>query len=76
MIDVKIRILEKVLWLQRATTDTVNGLVVELKFLDLFLVRNIAWWSGLVVDVKEQRPQNIMLLKWAHTHSNGQWFNG
>ena len=30
VIDVKIRILEKVLWLQRATTDMVNGLVVEL----------------------------------------------
>ena len=51
----------------RTSTDRVSGLVVELKFLGLFLVRNIAWWSGLVVDVKEQRPQNIMLLKWAHT---------
>ena len=51
----------------RTSTDRVSGLVVELKFLGLFLVRNIAWWSGLVVDVKEQRSENIMLLKWAYT---------
>ena len=50
----------------RTSTDRVSGLVVELKFLGLFLVCKFAWWSGLVVDVKEQRPQNIMLLKWAH----------
>ena len=53
----------------RTSTDRVSGLVVELKFLGLFLVSKFAWWSGLVVDVKEQRPQNIMLLKWAHTHT-------
>ena len=51
----------------RTSTDRVSGLVVELKFLGLFLVRNIAWWSGLVVDVKEQRPENIMLLVGTHT---------
>ena len=60
----------------RTSTDRVSGLVVELKFLGLFLVSKFAWWSGLVVDVKEQRPQNIMLLKWAHTHSKGEWYNG
>ena len=31
----------------------------------LFLVSKFAWWSGLVVDVKNQRPQNIF----AHIHT-------
>ena len=51
----------------RTSTDRVSGLVVEVKFLDFFLVRNIAWWSGLVVDVKNQRPQNIFAKVGTHT---------
>ena len=60
----------------RTSTDRVSGLVVELKFLGLFLVSKFAWWSGLVVDVKNQRPQNIFAKVGTHTHSKGQWFNG
>ena len=64
----------------RTSTDRVSGLVVGLKFLGLFLVSKFAWWSGLVVDVKNQRPQNIIAKvgthTHTHTHSKGQWFNG
>ena len=60
----------------RTSTDRVSGLVVELKFLGLFLVSKFAWWSGLVVDVKNQRPQNIIAKVGTHTHSKGQWFHG
>ena len=51
----------------RTSTDRVSGLVVELKFLGLFLVSKFAWWSGLVVDVKNQRPQNIFDKVGTHT---------
>ena len=60
MVDVEINKLEKILWLQRATTDEGSGLVVGLKFLGLFLAKNIAWSSGLVVDVKKYRPEKVM----------------
>ena len=46
MVDVEINKLENILWLQRATTDEGSGLVVGLKFLGLFLAKNIAWSSG------------------------------
>ena len=67
MVDVEINKLEKILWLQRATTDEGSGLVVGLKFLGLFLAKDIAWSSGLVVDVKKRRPEKVMWVQRAPT---------
>ena len=75
MIDVKIGILELVLWLQRATSDMVNGLVVELKFSGSFLLQKYAWWSGLVVDMNKHRSEKVM---WEVGRGQPltEWFSG
>ena len=75
VVDVQICIPEKVLWLQRATTVRVNGLVVELKFSDSFLLQKYAWWSGLVVDMNKHRSEKVM---WEVGRGQPltEWFSG
>ena len=68
MVDVKKHRPENLMLLEVGThTGRVSGLVVELKFLGLFLAKNIAWSSGLVVDVKKYRPEKVMWVQRAPT---------